>query len=144
LAPEARSENPPVWRNSSSILNRSISSKDRSYTPTTGRFTMQDLAQCPSFEYFSNQSCCIFQYITDSIRLIPLCILLLLHWLCPDKSFLENTTLGVSHYETYRSCLRRRPRPHRCSCFHPDLLRLHPEQGHDRQGQHAADPNVRS
>src|SRR5260370_20377613 len=96
------------------------------------------------FEYFSNQNCCIFQYITDSIRLIPLCILLLPHLVCPEKSFFENTTLGVSHYETYRSCLRRRPGPHRSSCFHPDLLRFHPEQSCRRESQHASDPQLRS
>src|SRR5260370_1329679 len=54
---------------------------------------------------------------------------------CPEKSFLANTTLGVSHYETYRSCLRRRPRSHWCSRVHTDFVRLHAEQGHRSQGQ---------
>src|SRR5882757_8671483 len=80
----------------------------------------------------------------DSIRLIPLCILLLSHLVCPEKSFFANTTLGVSHYETSHSCLRRRPRPHRSRCFHPDLLRLHQEQSDRCQGQHASRSHVRS
>src|SRR5207302_561489 len=105
---------------------------------------MQIIAEMEAFSYLSKQYYCILQYITDSIRLIPLCILLLLHWLCPDKSFFENTTLGVSHYETYRSRLRRRPGPHRSRCFHSDLLGLHSEQGHRRQGQYAPDPQLRS
>jgi hypothetical protein len=106
--------------------------------------TMQILAQWRGFGYFSNQYYCIFQYITDSIRLIPLCILLLPHLVCPEKSFFANTTLGVSHYETYHSRLRRRPGSHWCSCLHPDLLRLHPEQGHCLSYQHAAGPRLRS
>src|SRR5260370_32991592 len=105
---------------------------------------MQILAERGGFGYFSNQNCCIFQYITDSIRLIPLCILLLPHLVCPEKSFFENTTLGVSHYETYRPCLRRRLGPHRSCCFYPDLLRLYPEKGHCGTHQHASNPDVRA
>src|SRR5258707_6642736 len=82
--------------------------------------------------------------MTDSIRLIPLCILLLPHLVCPEKSFFANTTLGVSHYETSRSCLRRRPCPHRCSCFHSDLLRLHQEQGCCHAHQHAPRSELRA
>jgi hypothetical protein len=111
---------------------------------TEGVLMMQILAKRDDYGYFSNQNCCILQYITDSIRLIPLCILLLLHWLCPAKSFFENTTLGVSHYETYRSRLRRRHGPHRSSCHHSDLFRLHPEQGHRCAHQHAACTHVPS
>ena len=96
------------------------------------------------FSYLSKHCCCILRYITDSVRLIPLCILLLPHWLCPYKSFLENTTLGVPHYETARPRLRRRPRPHRSSRLDPDLLRLHPEQGCGRAQQHAPNPELRS
>ena len=105
---------------------------------------MQILAQTKGFGYFSNQTCCILQYITDSIRLIPVCIRLLPHLVCPEKSFFANTTLGVSHYETYHPRLRRRPGSHRCSCFHPDLLRLHPEQGRRRPRQRSAHPQLRS
>ena len=97
---------------------------------------MQIIATRESFSYLSKQHYCILNYIADFIRLIPLCILLLPHWLCPAKSFFENTTLGVSHYETYRPRFRRRPRPHRCSCLHPEL-------GHCRPHQHAADSDVR-
>src|SRR5438309_791930 len=104
---------------------------------------MQIIAEREGFSYLSKQHYCILHYITDSIRLIPVCILLLPHWLCPDKSFFENTTLGVSHYETHRSRLRRRPRPHWCNCLHPDVFHLHPEQGHRRPHQHAADSDVR-
>src|SRR5438270_5035340 len=105
---------------------------------------MQIIAEREGFSYLSKQHYCILHYITDSIRLIPLCILLLPHWLCPDKSFLENTTLGVSHYETSRPCLRRRPRPHRSSRHHADLLRVHTEKGGCGQGQHASHPELRS
>src|SRR5258708_24514207 len=96
---------------------------------------MQIFARREGCEYLSNHPCCILHYITDYIGLAPVSILLLPHWLCPDKSFFENTTLGVSHYETARQRLRRRPRPHRSSRLHPHLLRLLPEQRHIRQSQ---------
>ncbi len=106
--------------------------------------TLQVFAQKGYFRYFSNQNYCIFQYITDSIRLIPLCILLLLHWLCPAKSFFEHTTLGVSHYETHRPRFRRCPGPHRRSRLHADLFCLYQEQGHCGTHEHAARSELRS
>jgi len=42
------------------------------------------------------------------------------------------------------SVLRRRPRPHRCSCFHRDLLRLHPNKVAANRGQRSAHPQLRS
>src|SRR5258708_25684355 len=105
---------------------------------------MQIFARREGCEYLSNHPCCILHYITDSIGLAPVSILLLPHWLCPDKSFFENTTLGVSHYETARPRSRRRPRRHRCSRLHPDLLRLLPEQGQRRQGQLPPRSDLRS
>src|SRR5260370_23317627 len=105
---------------------------------------MQIFARREGCEYLSNHPCCIFCYITDSIGLAPVSILLLPHWLCPDKSFFENTTLGVSHYETARQRLRRRPRPHRSTRLHPDLLRLLPEQRHSRPRQLPPHPQLRS
>ena len=105
---------------------------------------MQHFAQKGFFEYFSNQACCIFQYIIDSIRLIPLCILLLPYLVCPEKSFFENTTLGVSHYETHRPCVCRRPRSHWRYCHHTDLLRFGEEQSHRSQGQHAPNSKLRT
>src|SRR5258708_3104323 len=105
---------------------------------------MQIFARREGCEYLSNHRCCILHYITDSIGLTPVCILLLPHWLCPYKSFFENTTLGVSHYETARPRLRRRPRRHRCSCLHPDRVRLLPEQGHRRPRQLPPHPELSS
>src|SRR5580692_1886047 len=105
---------------------------------------MQIFAQNRTFGYFSNQKYCILQYITDSIRLIPLCILLLPHLVCPAKSFIENTTLGVSHYETYRSCVCCRPRPYRRCCFHTDRVCFRPEQGHGCPNQHASGSDLPS
>ena len=61
---------------------------------------------------------------------------------CPEKSFLANTTLGVSHYETYRPRFRRRPRPHRCSRLHADLFRVHPEQSHRSPRQRSPSPDM--
>jgi len=50
---------------------------------------MQVFAQGKGFGYFSNQICCILQYITDSIRLIPLCILLLPHLVVQRNLFYQ-------------------------------------------------------
>src|ERR1700743_845824 len=103
---------------------------------------MQIIADRGIFGYFSNQNYCILQYITDSIRLIPLCILLLRYLVCPEKSFFENTTLGVSHYETHRPCLCRRPRSHWRYCHLTNLLCFGEEQGQRSQSQHASRSDV--
>src|ERR1700748_648623 len=92
--------------------------------------------------YFSNTTYFILLHITDSIRLSPVCILLLHHLVCPEKSFYTNTTLGVSRYEPHRSRFRRRPRSYRCSRYHPGLQ--HFRKDRRRPHQHATGSNLRS
>jgi len=62
---------------------------------------------------------------------------------CPEKSFLSNTTLGVSIHETPRPRFRRRPRPHRRSCHNTGFIRYHENPDHRRSNQHAAGPDLR-
>src|ERR1700744_2839826 len=62
---------------------------------------------------------------------------------CPEKTFLPNTTLGVSIHETPRPCIRRRPRSNRRSCHNPGLIRDCEDPDHRCPNQHAAGSDLR-